>query len=122
MAIQEGVRARTYTCSAAITQFRFVTVASGTGKVAHTGAGALATGVALAATTAADQVLPVAYDGRVMVAAAGTIAVGGNVASNASGQAVAASTGNIILGVATEAAVNGQLITVELRRDGTASA
>jgi len=56
-----------------------------------------------------------------MISSGGTIARGAAVASNATGQAVTATTGNIILGTATEAAVSGQVITIELRRDGNAA-
>jgi len=56
-----------------------------------------------------------------LVTAAGNITRGAAVTSNASGQAVAATTGNVILGTATEAAVSGQVITIELRRDGNAA-
>lgn len=121
MAFQEQVKARTYTASAAITQFVFVTIASGTGLVAQTGAGLRADGVSLAATTASGQILPVAYDGRVQVLSAGTITIGATVAANATGRAVAATTGNIILGRALTAAVTGQIVTIELDRAGTVS-
>ena len=118
MAFTERMATRTYISGSAVSQFRFVTLAAD-GQVDHTGAGLRADGVALAAAVGANEPLAVAYDGRVTVAAAGTIARGGNVASNASGQAVAATTGNVIMGTATEAAVNGQIITIEIRRDGT---
>jgi Uncharacterized conserved protein (DUF2190) len=121
MAFQEQVKARTYTSSAAIAQFVFVTAASGTGLVAQTGAGLYAHGVSLAATTATGQILGVAYDGRVQVLAAGTIAIGANVTPNATGRAVAAATGNIIMGRAITAAVSGQIVTIELDRAGTVS-
>lgn len=112
---------QTYTSSAAIAQFTFVTIASGTGKVANTGAGLAADAVAMTSTSATDQVLAGQVDGIAQVLAAGTIAIGANVASNATGRAVAAATGNIILGKAREAAVAGQIIAVELNRAGTVS-
>lgn len=114
MAFIENTANRSYTAASAVTQFRFVTMGS-TG-VAHTGAGARASGVALA-SAAAGAVVPVAYDGRVTVVAAGTISKGAAVASNASGQAVAATTGNIIVGTAYEDAVSGQVFTMDIRRD-----
>lgn len=119
MAFQEVVRARTYTCSAAIAQFVFVSLTAG--LVAQTGAGLRSDGVSMAATTVAAQILPVAYDGRVQVLAAGTITIGATVASNATGRAVAAAINNIILGRAVTAAVSGQIVTIELDRAGTVS-
>lgn len=120
MAFTERMATRTYISGSAVSQFRFVTLAAD-GQVDHTGAGARADGVALAAAAGANEALSVAYDGRVLISAAGTITRGAAVASNASGQAVAASTGNVILGTATEAAAAGQVITIELRRDGNAA-
>lgn len=117
MAFTEKLEARSYIAASAVTQFRFVTL-NASAKVAHTGAGLRAEGVALAGA-ATDQVLPVAYEGRVTVVAAGTITAGATVASNASGQAVAATTGNVILGRALEAGVSGQVITIELDRAGS---
>lgn len=114
MAFIENASNRSYPAASAVTQFRFVTMGS-TG-VAHTGAGLRASGVALA-SAAAGGVVPVAYDGRVSVVAAGTISRGASVASNASGQAVAATTGNIIVGTAYEDAVAGQIMVIDIRRD-----
>jgi hypothetical protein len=78
--------------------------------------------VALNAATAAGQAVTVAYDGRVMVKAAGNITRGAAVASDASGEAVAAASTDIILGYALEAGVDNQIITVELSRAETAAA
>lgn len=114
--------AQTYTASAAVPQFRFVTVASGTGRAAVTGAGAAADAVAMNPAAAAGDVFTGQVDGLAQLEAAGTIAIGANVASSANGRAQAATTGNIILGKAREAAVAGQIMVVELSRAGTASA
>lgn len=118
MAFTENTQNRTYVAGSAITQFRFVTLASD-GQVDHTGAGLRADGVALAGAAGADVAIPVAYDGRVPVVAAGNITVGAAVAANASGQAVAATTGNVILGRALEAGAAGRVITIEIDRAGT---
>ena len=106
MAFNERIETRTYISGSAVTQFRFVTLAAD-GQVDHTGAG---------------QAVTVAYDGRVTVKAAGTIARGGAVASDANGEAVAAASTDIILGYALEAGVDNQIITVELSRAETAAA
>lgn len=116
MAFYEGLVNRTYIAGSTIAQFDFVVGPAADGQIDTAGAGARAIGVALHGATV-GQAIPVAVDGRVTVVAAGTIAVGGNVASNASGKAVAAATGNVIMGVALEAAVSGQVFTMELRTD-----
>lgn len=119
MAFNEDLKNYTYRAGVALpTQFIFVTRAAD-GQVDPTGAGLRADGVLLTTATAVDEAVTVAYDGRVMALAGGTIARGAAVASNATGRAVAATTGNVILGYATEAAVINQIFTVELNRAGT---
>lgn len=118
MAFYENVQSRTYISNAALPQFAFVTLGAN-GKVSLTGAGLRGDAVAFTEATVADQAITGVYDGRAMLKAGGTIARGGAVASNAAGLAVAATTGNIILGYALEAAVINQIMTVELNRAGT---
>lgn len=108
---------RTYIAIPPIQQFGFVT-RNASGRLVPTGAGQRTDGVVLAAVTQVDEAVSVVYDGRVQVRAAGTIARNQNIASNASGQAVAAATGNVILGRADSAAVAGQIVLVELERNG----
>jgi hypothetical protein len=123
MAYTERLATRTYISGAALTQFTFVVGPASDGQIDPVGtAGVRATGVALQSTTGAGQAVTVAYDGRVTVLAAGTIAAGAAVASNNAGRAVAATTGQIILGYAQEAGVSGQVITIDLARGETASA
>ena len=112
---------QTYLSSAAVPQFRFVTVASGTGKATTTGAGAAADAVSMTATSATDQVFTGQVDGLAQVESSATIAIGANIASTANGRAVTAATGNVILGKAREAAVAGQIMVVEINRAGTVS-
>lgn len=112
---------QTYLSAAAIPQFRFVTVASGTGKANVTGAGAAADAVSMNSTSATDQVFTGQVDGLAQVEASATIAIGANIASTANGRAVTAATGNVILGKAREAAVAGQIMVVEINRAGTVS-
>lgn len=116
MAFQEQISARTYIANAAVTQFQFVTQPDANGRVGPAGAAARIAGVALTPTTAAAQALSVAYDGRVQVVAGGTFAAGALLTPNASGRAVAATTGNIVAAIALEAGVNNQVVTVELMR------
>ena len=56
-----------------------------------------------------------------VVTAGGTISKGAAVSSDATGKVITATTGHIIMGTALEAAVSGQVITVDLRLDGTAA-
>lgn len=117
MAYMNDIKTRTYEAGQALaTQFIFVVQAADT-QVDPVGvAGARSDGVLLTTATAAGQAVTVAYDGRVKVLAAGTIAAGAAVASNATGRAVAAVATNVVLGYAEEAAVTGQIITVRLDR------
>lgn len=85
-------------------------------------AGSKSDGVIMNNPNAQGLATTVAKVGRVKVYAAGTIAAGANVASNSAGRAVAASTGNIILGTALEAAANGQIFTIDFIQGGNASA
>lgn len=117
MAFSENLQTRTYVAGAALTQFTFVTQQAA-GTVIQSTAGQRATGVTLE-PTASGGAASIDYDGRVMVLAAGTIARGGPVSSNATGRAVASATTNVILGYAQEAAVTGQIITIDLDRAGT---
>lgn len=63
----------------------------------------------------------VAVFGRCKVKAGGTIAVGAEVATDANGLAVTAATTAIRLGKATEAAVAGQIITIDFYKGGNAA-
>jgi hypothetical protein len=122
MAFTERLATRTYISGAALTQFTFVVGPASDGQIDPVGtAGARATGVVLQSAAAAGQAVTVAYDGRVTVLAAGTIAAGGAVSSNNAGRAIAATTGHVILGYAQEAAVTGQVITIDLARSETAA-
>jgi hypothetical protein len=116
LAFQEQINARTYITNAAVGQFEFASALDANGRVGRAGAGALSTGAFLQAATAAGQSVAVVYDGRVQVIAAGAIAAGAAVMSNASGRAVTATATNRVLGYAVEAGVLNQVITVELAR------
>jgi len=119
MAFSENIQTRTYISGQALAnQFIFVTLAAD-GQVDPTGDGLRADGVLLNTAVGAGEAVTVAYDGRVTVRAGGNINRGGAVASSATGEAVAAATDDIILGYALEAAVDNQVITVELSRAGT---
>jgi hypothetical protein len=115
MAFTENMQTRTYVAGSDLSakQFSFAD-----GQVDATGAGALAAGVLLNDPVAGGAAT-VAYDGRVTVVCGGTVTRGGEVASDASGEAVDATTDDVIVGYALEAGVDGQVITIELARGNT---
>lgn len=102
-------------------QFKFVTLESDGFVDLANSAGELAYGVCIVGA-AAGRAVTVVRTGSVMVEAGGTITAGAAVATNAAGEAVAATTGNIIMGYAKEAAVDGQIIEIELITGGNAAA
>ena len=118
MAFTENMQTRSYVAGSDLSakQFRFVSLAAD-GAVDATGAGAAA-GVLLNNPAAAGAA-GVAYDGRVTVVCGGTVTRGGEVASDAAGEAVDATTGDAVLGYALETGADGQVITIELARGNT---
>ena len=122
MAFTERMATRTSISGAAIAQFTFVAGPASDGQIDPCGDGARACGVALTSAAGAGEAVTVAYDGRVTVKAAGNITRGAAVASDSAGEAVAAASGDIILGYALEAGVDNQIITVELSRADKAAA
>ena len=102
-------------------QFKFVTLeADGQVDLADS-AGENCLGVLLVEGAAARAVT-VVMTGSVMVEAGGTVTAGGAVAVDATGRAVDATTGDIIMGYAREAGVAAQVIEIELIQGGNASA
>ena len=102
-------------------QFKFVTLeADGQVDLADS-AGENCIGVLLVEGEA-DRAVTVALTGSVMVEAGGTVTNGGAVATDATGRAVDATTGDIIMGYAREAGVTNQIIEIELIQGGNASA
>lgn len=123
MAYMNNIKTLTFEAGQALaTQFIFVTQATPDGQVDPTTAGARADGVLLTTADAAGKVVTVATEGRVKVLAGGVIQPGAPVASNGSGRAVAATTGNVVLGYAEELAANNQIITVRLSLAETVAA
>lgn len=116
MSYQERTLFRTYSTNSPVGQYEFTSQPDASARVGRAGAGTRSTGVALQAATAANQAITVAYDGRVKVIAAGTIAAGAAVMSSATGRAIPWTASNTVLGYATEAAVAGQVITIQLAR------
>ena len=100
-------------------QFFFVSVAAD-GQVDPTGDGADAAGVLQNAPAAAGRAAEVAISGVVKVEAGGSVTAGDDIASDASGNAVTAATGDQILGVALEDGADGQRIEILFQKRGTA--
>jgi len=87
----------------------------GNGQAFLGGDGEKILGVLKGKPNAAGIVAPVADDGIVAVIAGDTIDEGGDVASNGSGLAVPAATGDYVAGVAMTSAASGQHVSVNMR-------
>lgn len=122
MAVMQSRDTRTFIAGEDLSsaQFKFVTLeADGQVDLADA-AGENCVGVCLVGA-GAGKAVTVAMTGKVMVTAGGTIAAGDEVATDAAGDAVTATTGNIVMGYATEAGVDGQIIAIELIQGGNAA-
>ena len=102
-------------------QFKFVTLEAGNVVDLADSAGENCVGV-LVVEGAAARAVTVVMTGSVMVEAGGTVTAGAAVATDATGRAVDATTGDIIMGYAREAGVAAQVIEIELIQGGNASA
>ena len=123
MATEQSRNTRTFIAGEDLStaQFKFVTLeADGQVDLADS-AGENCIGVLLVEGEAARAVT-VVMTGSVMVEAGGTVTNGGAVATDATGRAVDATTGDIIMGYAREAGVANQVIEIELIQGGNASA
>lgn len=123
MAVMQSRDTRTFVAgeSLAAAQFKFVTLESDGQVDLADSAGENCIGILLNSPAAAAAAT-VAISGKVMVTAGGTIAAGAAVATDASGDAVTAASTNIIMGYALEAAVDGQVMAIELIQGGNAAA
>ena len=123
MATEQSRNTRTFVAGEDLStaQFKFVTLeADGQVDLADS-AGENCIGV-LRTGGAAGVAVAVLVDGPVIVEAGGTVTNGGAVATDATGRAVDATTGDIIMGYAMEAGVVNQKIEIELIQGGNASA
>jgi hypothetical protein len=101
-------------------QFYFVAVAAD-GQVDPAGAGVYAEGVLQNDPDAAGLAANVQISGITKVVAGGAVSVGDAVASNASGKAATAGSGDTVLGTALEAATaDGDIIAVLFQPRGAA--
>ena len=123
MAVMQSRDTRSFVAGESLTaaQFKFVTLESDGQVDLADSAGENCIGVLLN-NPAAVAAATVAVSGKVMVTAGGSIAAGAAVATDASGDAVTAASTNIIMGYALEAAVDGQVMAIELIQGGNAAA
>lgn len=121
MAVMQSRDTRTYVAGEDLStaQFKFVTLESDGQIDLADSAGENCIGVLLNDPTSGNAAT-VVMSGKTLVKAGGTIAAGASVATNAAGLAVTAASGNIVMGYATEAAVSGQTMAVELIQGGNA--
>jgi hypothetical protein len=123
MAVMQSRNNRTFIAGEDLSaaQFKFVTLESGGTVDLADSAGENAIGVCIVGA-ASGKPVTVTLSGSVMVEAGGTIAAGVQVQTGADGKALLAATGDIILGYTREAAVNGQIIEIEMIQGGNAAA
>jgi len=123
MAVQESRETRTFIAGEDLSssQFKFVTLESDGQIDLADSAGENCMGVVVNDPTSGSEAT-VVVGGKTVVTAGGTIAAGASVATDASGDAVTASTGNIVMGYALEAGVDGQVIAIEVIQGGNAAA
>ena len=123
MAVMQSRDTRSFVAGESLTaaQFKFVTLESDGQVDLADSAGENCIGVLLN-NPAAGAAATVAVSGKVMVTSGGTIAAGAAVATDASGDAVTAASTNLIMGYALEAAVDGQVMAIELIQGGNAAA
>jgi hypothetical protein len=119
MAVMQSRDTRTFIAGEDLSsaQFKFVTLESDGQIDLADAAGENAIGVLLN-DPAAGEAATVAISGKVMVTSGGTIAAGAQVQTDASGDALTAAAGDVVLGYALEAAVDGQVFAIELIQGG----
>ena len=119
MAVMQSRDTRTFIAGEDLSsaQFKFVTLESDGQVDLADSAGENAIGV-LINDPAADEAATVVVSGKVMVTSGGTIAAGAQIQTDASGDALTAASGDVVLGYALEAAVDGQVFAIELIQGG----
>ena len=123
MAVMQSRDTRTFVAGEDLStaQFKFVTLESDGQVDLADSAGENCIGV-LIVEGEAGRAVTVVMTGSVMVEAGGAVTNGGAVATDATGRAVDATSGDIIMGYAREAGVANQVIEIELIQGGNASA
>ena len=97
-------------------QFKFITLDADGANLAGS-AGEAVFGVCLVGA-GVGKAVTVNVSGSVLVTAGGTIAKGAAVQTSATGEALAAAAGDVVAGYAREAAVDNQIIEIELIQGG----
>jgi len=115
MAVHENVHSLTILANADLStnQYSFVSRNS-TNRIALTGAGLSADGVLYDKPSVAGRAAQVAISGVAKVLLGGTVAAGDEVTSDATGRAVVATTGDVILGVCTIGGAVTEIGSVQL--------
>ena len=123
MAVTQSRDNRTIIAGADLSASQFIFVSQdAAAKAIVTVAGVASFGL-LEVGAKTDKACTVTRTGKVMVECGGTVTLAGNIAADAAGKAVDATTGDIILGTAAyEAGVAGQIIAIELSTAGNVSA
>ena len=103
--------------SLAAAQFKFVTLESDGQVDLADSAGERCIGVCIN-DPASGEAATVVMSGKVMITAGGTIAAGAQLQTDASGDAITAASGDVSMGYALEAGVDGQVIAMELIQGG----
>jgi hypothetical protein len=119
MAVMQSRDTRSFVAgeSLAAAQFKFVTLESDGQVDLADAAGENCIGVLLN-NPAAGEAATVAISGKVMVTSGGTIAAGAAIQTDANGDALTAASGDVVMGYALEAAVDGQIMAIELIQGG----
>jgi hypothetical protein len=123
MAVMQSRDNRTFVAGEDLStaQFKFVTLESDGQVDLADSVGENAIGVCIV-SAGSGKAVTVTVSGSVMVEAGGSIDAGGAIACGGDATALTATTGNIIMGYAREAAVDGQIIEMELIQGGNAAA
>lgn len=112
MALMNYIQARSYEAGADLTESQFRFVKWDGDSVVRAEAGEAAAGVLLNDPNE-DGAARVGYFGVLKVEAGDTVTAGAEVTSDADGKAVAATTGDIVLGIAREDAVVDQIMSID---------
>jgi len=117
MSFEEALKTISVQASADLSadQYKFVTIEATGGQLELVGTlGANFVGILQDKPAAAGRPGSVGVDGSTKVLSGATIAVGDEISSSALGVAVVALTGHYVLGIAREAAVTGDIFSVQI--------
>ena len=119
MAVEEGLRCLTFQATATLSAKQyFLGKIQSTGKVNVAGDGVAADGVIQDGAPVANGATSLAIAGRSKIYIGATLVPGNNVASNASGHAVPATTGEYIIGTCTEGGTVGTIGSMIIKLGG----